>query len=137
MLISEFARVTGMSVDTVRFYVSKGLLTPDASTKGGSRPYQIFKQEHVETAQAIRIAQSLGFSIKEIASLGEEYRVASVSPKRSIEVMQSQIEKLEVKSKQLTSMIRFLQAKITWQENGRKGIPPKFEMATKRKPAKR
>jgi MerR family transcriptional regulator, copper efflux regulator len=124
MLISEFARATGLSVDTVRFYVSKGLLHPKATAKGGSKPYQIFNQDHIETARAIRVGQSIGFTLKEIAELGEEYRAAAISPKRSIEVMESQIVKLEEKSKQLDSMIAFLRAKIIWQKGNREGPLP-------------
>lgn len=45
MLISEFARVTELPIDTVRFYVAKGLLKPERSLKGGSNPYQTFKQD--------------------------------------------------------------------------------------------
>jgi MerR family regulatory protein len=34
MLISEFARAAGLSRDTVRFYVRRGLLAPLAGNKG-------------------------------------------------------------------------------------------------------
>lgn len=124
MLISEFARATKMSVDTVRFYVSKGLLHPEVTLKGGSRPYQIFSQKHVDEASVIRLAQSLGFSIKEIAALGNEYRTAKVSSKRSIEIMQKQVSKLEEKASHLTAMIAYFKAKIAWQKSGRIGLEP-------------
>lgn len=39
MLISEFAKATELPVDTIRFYISKGLLKPERSAKGGSNPY--------------------------------------------------------------------------------------------------
>ncbi len=34
MLISEFARTSGLSRDTVRFYVRLGLLRPETNGKG-------------------------------------------------------------------------------------------------------
>jgi hypothetical protein len=35
MLISEFARITGLTRDTVRFYARRGLLQPETNDKGG------------------------------------------------------------------------------------------------------
>ncbi len=64
MLISEFARATRLSTDTVRFYIRRGLLVPENNGKGGRNPYQIFTAEHVQTARLIRMAQSLGMSLK-------------------------------------------------------------------------
>lgn len=133
MLISEFARAAELSVDTVRFYVSKGLLSPETTAKGGSRPYQIFKQEHVEAARTIRMAQSVGFSIKEIATFGQEYRAAKMSKKRSVEIMQMQIAKLEEKAKQLATMIAYMRAKTNWLENGSLGLEPLFGAKTPRR----
>jgi DNA-binding transcriptional MerR regulator len=74
MLISEFARAAEMSVDTVRFYVRKGLLQPETGMKGGANPYQIFTPEHVEQARMIRMAQGLGFSLREISALAGRAR---------------------------------------------------------------
>lgn len=127
MLISEFARTSGLSVDTVRFYVRKGLLRPETTAKGGARPYQIFKAEHVEAAHIIRTAQSLGFSIKEIVALNEEYRAAGVSTKRSVAIMQSQIGRLQEKADQLAQLISYMRAKITWLEKGSRGPEPRSD----------
>jgi MerR family copper efflux transcriptional regulator len=68
MLISEFARATGLTRDTVRFYVRRGLLTPATNAKGGRHPYQSFTAADVQAAKIIRSAQSLGMSLKEIAA---------------------------------------------------------------------
>ena len=70
--VSAFARASGLSRDTVRFYVRRGLLTPLAGNKCGSNPYQVFTGEHVQMARTIRMAQSLGFSLREIAALKVE-----------------------------------------------------------------
>jgi DNA-binding transcriptional MerR regulator len=53
-------------------------LTPETGGKGGCNPYQLFKAEHMETARAIRMAQSLGFSLKEIAAFNEESRAGAL-----------------------------------------------------------
>jgi DNA-binding transcriptional MerR regulator len=87
MLISEFARATGLSRDTVRFYVRRGLLVPLAGNKGGSNPYQVFTSEHVQMARTIRMAQSLGFSLREIAALNVEYQAKRMTPSRGAEIL--------------------------------------------------
>ena len=83
MLISEFARRAELSTDTVRFYVRKGLLAPGTGMKGGSNPYQIFSDQDLEAARMIRMAQGLGFSLREIAALAAEYNAGRMTPERS------------------------------------------------------
>ena len=72
MMISEFARASGLSVDTVRFYARQGLLHPETGLKGGSRPYQMFSQADLDTARVIRLAQALGLTLKQIKAFVEE-----------------------------------------------------------------
>jgi DNA-binding transcriptional MerR regulator len=126
MLISEFARATGLTPDTVRFYVRRGLLTPKTGGKGGSNPYQIFTAEHVEIARMIRMAQSLGFSLKEIAAFSEEYRAGALTPARNAEIMRAQLGKLEEKAGQIAGMIAYVRAKVAWLEAGGEGAEPTF-----------
>ena len=127
MLISEFARQTGLSLDTVRFYVRKGLIRPEEGTQGGKNPYQIFSDEHVEAARLIRLAQALGFTLREIAAINEEYTEAGLSRARKVAVMQDQLAKLDEKAKTLSAVRRFFRAKIDWLENGEKGPEPRFK----------
>lgn len=126
MLISEFARATEMSVDTVRFYVRKGLLRPETGMKGGANPYQIFTAEHVEQARMIRMAQGLGFSLREISALAEEYNTVGMTAARSMEVMRAQLVRLEEKADQLGAMVGYVRAKIAWLEGGERGPEPGF-----------
>jgi MerR family transcriptional regulator, copper efflux regulator len=124
MLISEFARAAGLSTDTVRFYVRRGLLAPETTTMGGRNPYQIFNVEHVRIARLIRVAQSLGMSLKEIAAIGKEYRNGGLTRERSIEIMTAQLMQLEQKAAELDAMQRYLRAKIVWMKKGGKGPEP-------------
>jgi MerR family transcriptional regulator, copper efflux regulator len=126
MLISEFARATELSRDTVRFYVRRGLLKPLAGNKGGSKPYQVFTDEHVQTARAIRMAQSLGFSLREIAVLNVEYQAKRITPARGAEIMRAQLARLEEKAAHVGGMIGYIHAKLAWLEAGGKGPEPNF-----------
>ena len=124
MLISEFAKATGLTSDTVRFYVRRGLLTPQTGGKGGSNPYQIFTKEHVDTARMIRLCQSLGFTLREIATLNEEYRKAGINKERAREIFEAQMARLEEKSAQLGAVMAYMRAKLGWIEGGGKGAEP-------------
>lgn len=126
MLISEFARRAGLSVDTVRFYVRKGLIAPATGRKGGSNPYQIFAAEHLEAARIVRMAQGLGFSLREIAALAEEYNAGGMTPARSLELMRGQLARLEEKAAQVNAMVDYTRAKVAWLEGGQQGPEPQF-----------
>jgi MerR family transcriptional regulator, copper efflux regulator len=126
MLISQFARATGLSRDTVRFYVRRGLLKPLAGNKGGSNPYQVFTDEHVQTARAIRMAQTLGFSLREITALNVEYQAKRITPARGAEIMRGQLARLEEKAAHIGGMISYIRAKLAWYEAGGKGPEPNF-----------
>jgi MerR family copper efflux transcriptional regulator len=127
MLISEFARRTGLTTDTVRFYVRRGLLTPETNGKGGRNPYQVFTADHVRAAKIIRTAQSLGMSLKDIAAISRARREGRMSRDRSIEVLKAQLRELEAKAKQVDALRLYLCAKLNWLAGGEKGQPPDVE----------
>lgn len=131
MLISEFARATGLTRDTVRFYVRRGLLTPETNAKGGRHPYQSFTAADVQAAKVIRAAQSLGMSLKEIAAISEERRAGRITRERSIEIVSGQLLRLEAKAAELEAMKAYLRAKIDWLTGGEQGRQPDFEICIK------
>jgi len=117
MLISEFARAAGLR---------RGLLTPFAGNKGGSNPYQVFTNEHVQMARTIRMAQSLGFSLREIAALNAEHQAKRITPSRGAEILSAQLVRLEEKAAHVNAMIRYIRAKLAWLDAGSKGPEPNF-----------
>lgn len=126
MLISEFARAAGLTPDTVRFYVRRGLLKPQTNGKGGANPYQLFDETHVETARLIRMGQSLGFSLKEISAHNDEYQAGGFTPQRSAELMRELLGRLEEKAAQVNDMAAYARAKLAWLEGGSVGPEPRF-----------
>lgn len=127
MLISEFAKKAGLPVDTIRFYIAKGLLKPDRSLKGGSNPYQLFKPEDVTAARMIKLQQKLGYTLGEILALNEEYRAGEHSSERTIEVIQLQIERLQHRKEALDAALAFLLGKLDWIRSGKPGPAPRLE----------
>jgi DNA-binding transcriptional MerR regulator len=127
MLISEFSRTTGLPVDTVRFYIGKGLLRPRRGLKGGANPYQEFSDADLTAARMIRLQQSLGYSLAEIAVLNKQYRAGARSPERTAAVLRKQIDKLEEKRAALDAALAFLHGKLAWIEAGQPGDGPAFK----------
>ena len=127
MLISEFARVTGLTRDTVRFYARLGLLQPKTNGQGGRHPYSVFTEKEIQAAEVIRISQSLGMSLKEIAAFNEERRKGGLTNKRRVEIMSAQLVSLEAKATELDVMISYVRAKIDYLKGSQQGPEPDFE----------
>lgn len=124
MMISAFARESGLSVDTVRFYVRRGLLRPEAGRKGGSRPYQLFSAADLEAARIIRAGQALGLSLGEIgAFLRERSRDEDAT---LLAFLAEQRGRLTRRVAELRTLIAFLDAKIAWVGDPNGGPPPPF-----------
>jgi DNA-binding transcriptional MerR regulator len=64
--VSELARMATVSPDAVRYYARTGLLTPERNPVNG---YREFSASDVRRLRFIRRAQSLGFSLAEIATI--------------------------------------------------------------------
>jgi MerR family mercuric resistance operon transcriptional regulator len=66
LTIGAFAKLAGVSVETIRFYQRKGLLPQPDKFNGKIRRYG---EPEAMRVRFIRSAQQLGFSLNEIASL--------------------------------------------------------------------
>lgn len=130
MLIGEFARRTGLSQDTIRFYVRRSLLTPGGGAKGGRNPYQLFTERDVSTVRMIRFAQSLGMPLKAIAEVASELQRDGLSQAREIAIMEAQLAKLEQKADELAQLTDYLREKRDWVLHGKQGDEPRFSDAT-------
>lgn len=126
MLISDFSKAAGLPVDTVRFYIAKGLLRPRRGLKGGSNPYQVFSDADLTAARMVKLQQSLGYSLAEIAVLNKQYRAGARSPERTAAVLRRQIDRLDEKRAALDAALAFLRGKLAWVEAGQPGEAPAF-----------
>lgn len=61
--IGELSRLSGTSIDTIRFYEDRGLLFPRARSLSGTRSYDTTA---VKVLSFINSAKELGFSLTEI-----------------------------------------------------------------------
>jgi DNA-binding transcriptional MerR regulator len=66
LTVSQIARRAEVSADTVRHYVHIGLLKPERNPQNG---YKLFSELDIGKLRFIRQAQSLGFTLAEIADI--------------------------------------------------------------------
>lgn len=64
--IGEVSKLTGVTVESVRYYERRGLLAPARRLRSG---YRAFGTDAVARIRFVRQAQALGFSLEEIAAL--------------------------------------------------------------------
>ncbi len=92
--IGEFSKMMQVTVKTLRHYEQKGLLLPDEVDEWTG--YRYYSIEQMQTLQAIRDLQRLGFSLDEIKELYED---GSHTP--DIRQMDEKIKETERQLKQL------------------------------------
>lgn len=64
--VSKLAKASGVELSTIRYYERRGLVLPSTRQDSG---YRVYNAESVRRVQFIRRAQSLGFTLDEIADL--------------------------------------------------------------------
>jgi len=125
MLIAEFRRRTGLTRDAVRLYVKLGLLRPEVDPGNG---YQCFAEADVERADMIRVAQQLGFTLKQMVPLAREHEAGRLDVKRRLAVMRTQLAMVEAQATRIAAMRKHIRAKIAWLEGGEQGDEPVFAL---------
>lgn len=123
MLISEFACAAGLKTDTVRYYVKRGLLLPEQSTKGGQNPYHIFSEKDLEEVLIIRVLKVLGLSLDGIEGLLDDRRSGRISKDDEIAFIEERRQVLVNRAEQMRRLSDYLQLKIDWL-NGKAGANP-------------
>lgn len=105
LTIGRLATVTGVNLETVRYYERIGLMPPPARTASGHRTYE---HPHVRRLAFIRRARELGFSIEQIRAL-----LALAEPSRSScaqvqEIAQTHLGEVRAKLADLARLERIL-----------------------------
>lgn len=66
MTIGELSKITGVGIETIRYYEQVEILKPISRTAGG---YRVFNLDSVKTLNFLKHAQELGFSLSDIKDL--------------------------------------------------------------------
>jgi len=124
LTISGLARAAGVGVETVRYYQRRELL----DTPNGGKTYRQYDGTHLQRLQFIKRAQSVGFTLGEIADLlslndCRDHRVAR-------KLAQEKIRDLETRIAQMHAMAKSLRHLVHRCEGGRGSMPcPIIRMA--------
>ncbi len=109
MKIGELSKLTGVSVDALRFYEEKSLIQPIARTDSG---YRLYAPSAVTQVNFVKTAQDLGFSLQEIADVMPALTQGNLPLGDVLELMQAklkaldqQIERLQTLRQQLVSTL--------------------------------
>lgn len=124
MLISEFACAAGLKTDTVRYYMKRGLLRPQQSTKGGQNPYHTFSESNLEEVLMIRVLKVLGLSLDTIEGLLDARRSGRISKADEIAFIKERRQILMHRAEQMRQLGDYLQLKIDWLEGKAGANPP-------------
>ncbi|MFJ9579101.1 MerR family transcriptional regulator [Streptomyces sp. NPDC101191] len=108
MLIGELAAATGLARDTIRFYEKRGLVSGERRANG----YRDFPPESVPWLQYVRTAQALGFSLAEIARLGEDLREAPDCAERLSALFEDKIRIIDARMDELSALRADLVARV-------------------------
>jgi len=91
--IGELSNISGISIQTIRFYESEGLISPIEVDRWTS--YRYYDESSIIRLSEISYLKSLGFSLKEIKSLSEETINEKISQsKLNIKKLSKNIEEL-------------------------------------------
>ena len=117
LTIGRVAKQAGVNIQTVRYYERRGLLPPDGRRESG---YRLYTKEAVKKLRFIRNAQSLGFSLDEIARLlrlrvGRKIQCGKVKRQAQarLEIVQGKIAGLRAMERVLHRLIRTCSAQAT------------------------
>ena len=111
MRIGELARAVGLSVDTIRFYEKRGLLSDALYTRKANN-YRDYGDAAVEHLETIARAKELGFTLSEILELGTLWTSGRLSQEDKLEALEQKLAELEVKKRALTELQRTIEAKV-------------------------
>lgn len=114
--IGEVARLTGIGIESLRFYEKSGLLGRPGRTQSG---YRLYDEGVLQRLDFIKRSQVLGFSLDEIKRIIAD-KEAGKRPCREVrEIVRRRLSELDEKLKEMRRHRRELGAAFAqWEETG-------------------
>ncbi|MCJ8170230.1 MerR family transcriptional regulator [Atopomonas sediminilitoris] len=117
MLISELAKATGTTKDTLRHYDQLGLLL-SGERQAGSRRYKDFSQDNIERIELIRLAKYIGFTLAEIAEQMRRYDAGGLGLAEQRAMLEARLAEVRERVRQAQEVERYLLNKIARLNSG-------------------
>lgn len=111
MLIGELATTVGVTKDSIRHYIDKGLLKP-TSKQAGSRVYNDFSDGDFERLKWIILGKSLGFTLSEIKPYLDLFMDEDLPKETMMALFSEKLVEVEAKIEQLQNIRRILVSKV-------------------------
>ena len=114
MYVTELARSTGVSPDTVRYYSKIGMLKP---TRDPTNGYQVYGGTDARRLRFIRAAKSLGFTLADIRAFFDDAEHGESPCPRVRAMIERRIEETENRLAELNALhTKMVQALAAWQQ---------------------
>ena len=111
MLIGDLAKKSGFSRDTIRFYQKRGLIKGEPDKSAGNN-YRRYDNSTVDRLRLIKLAKTLGFTLREISGLIDDWEGGRLSNKQKARIFREKIELVEKKIKELEKVKDYLEKKL-------------------------
>jgi len=118
MLINELSKRTGLSIHTLRYYENYGLFRGMTDEKVKTNNYKQYDDSLVEKIELIKEAKEIGFTLSEIKGLLDSWFNNKLSIDKKVEVLNSKINEIDTKIRQLKQVRKFLVDGIKDVQNG-------------------
>jgi MerR family mercuric resistance operon transcriptional regulator len=105
--IGEIAQQTGVSVETLRFYEKRRLLSAPPRTQGG---FRLYTDDAVQQVKFIKRAQSLGLTLDDVQALlaGRQRRPQVASCRQVRDLLTGRIADIDARIRELREFRRTL-----------------------------
>ena len=99
--IGELSRLSGVNIETIRYYEKIGLLPAPPRSVGGRR---IYGRVHADTLAFVRRARALGFGVKSIGALLALARPDRTSCAQAREIAAAHLDEVRAKLADLSRL---------------------------------
>lgn len=118
MLINILSKRTGVSIHTLRYYESRGLIKGNPDNDIKSNNYKIYDEDTLEIIEFINEAKEVGFTLTEIKSLLDSWTNNRLSLEKKKAIIFDKIKEVEAKIHQLKQVRKKLLTVIKDIDNG-------------------
>jgi len=113
MYVTELARKTGISPDTVRYYSKTAMLNPRRNEDNG---YQVYGNSDVRRLRFIRAAKSLGYTLSDIREIFADAEHGQSPCPRARALIERHIKETEARLAELTTLHEKMQQALkAWE----------------------
>lgn len=111
MRISELAKATDLSIDTIRFYEKQHLLDEVHFVRRTNR-YRDYRDEAVQRLRLIRQAKAAGFTLTEIRGVIGAWEEEALDERIKREMLAGKIEEIKSRIVELQQVQAYLEHKL-------------------------